>query len=147
VGWLIWVQTGAVVAGLLSTIRPRTRVHWSLGAVYLAGLVVVLAGLPDAEGRNWLVFMATLIAVGLNVIGVGMLLARRHPHRVHRHIVYTGYGVVFAIVAVCWQLAVRYPRHDAAATVVSIAAYVLGSVAILAYKSYQTGPRAQVTRH
>src|SRR5437764_232938 len=104
----------AVGAGILSTFLPRTPVHWLLGLVSFGALIATLVKLPSGEGDYWLVLMATLIAVGVNAFGLLMLLAHRHPRRVHRHIIYCGYGLVFATIALLWALVIRYPgpRHD-----------------------------------
>jgi drug/metabolite transporter superfamily protein YnfA len=138
----------AVGAGLLSTFIPRSPLHWLLGLVSFGALIATLVKLPSGEGDYWLVLMATLIAVGVNAFGLLMLLARRHPRRVHRHIIYCGYGLVFAIIALFWALVIRYPgpRHDLWAAIASGAAYAVGSLAIFFYKARMTRnlPRAGV---
>jgi drug/metabolite transporter superfamily protein YnfA len=138
----------AVAAGLLSTFVPRSPVHWLLGLVSFGALIATIVKLPSGECEYWLILMATLISVGVNAFGLLMLLARRHPRRVHRHIIYGGYGLVFAIVALLWALVVRYPgpRHDLWAAIGSGATYVVGSLFILVYKARKTRnlPRAGV---
>jgi drug/metabolite transporter superfamily protein YnfA len=136
----LWLLGTAVAAGLLSTLMPRSPLHWLLGLVSLGALIATLVKLPSGDGEYWLVLMATLIAVGVNAFGLLMLLARRHPRRVHRHIIYCGYGLVFATIALFWALVVRYPgpRHDLMAAIASGAAYVVGSLVILVYKARKT---------
>jgi hypothetical protein len=130
----------AVVAGLLSTMRPRSRWHWISGIVSLAGQVATLFALPSAQGEYWVVLMASLVSVAVNGFGLSILLARRHPRRPHRHIIYCGYGLVFTTIALCWAVAARYPgrQHDLLATVASAGVYLIGSVGIGLYKARQT---------
>jgi drug/metabolite transporter superfamily protein YnfA len=138
----------AVGAGFLSTFIPRTPLHWLLGLVSFGALIATLVKLPSGEGNYWLVLMATLISVAVNAFGLLMLLARRHPRRVHRHIIYCGFGLVFAVIALLWALVIRYPgpRHDLYAAIGSGAAYIVGSLMILVYKARATRnlPRAGV---
>jgi hypothetical protein len=139
----------AVGAGFLSTFIPRTPLHWLLGLVSFGALIATIVKIPSGEGDYWLVLMATLISVAVNAFGTLMLLARRHPRRVHRHIIYCGFGLVFATIALFWALAIRYPgpRHDLYAAIASGAAYLVGSLAILLYKARATRnlPRAGVS--
>jgi hypothetical protein len=136
----LWLLGTAVAAGLLSTLMPRSPLHWLLGLVSFGAVIATLVKLPNAENENWLVLMATLVSVGVNAFGLLMLLARRHPRRVHRHIIYCGYGLVFATIALFWALVFRYPgpRHDLYAGIASVAAYAVGSLAILLYKARKT---------
>jgi predicted membrane channel-forming protein YqfA (hemolysin III family) len=131
----------AVGAGLLSTFIPRSPLHWLLGLVSLGALIATLVKLPSGEGENWFILMATLIAVAANAFGLLMLLARRHPRRIHRHIIYCGFGLVFAVIGLLWALVVRYPgpRHDLWAAIGSGVTYIVGSVFILIYKARKTG--------
>lgn len=131
----------AVGAGLLSTFLPRSPLHWLLGLVSLGALVATIVKLPSGEGEYWLIQIATVIAIAAYAFGSLMLLARRHPRRVHRHIIYCGFGLVFAVIALLWAVVVRYPgpRHDLWAAVGSGAAYLLGSLFILVYKARKTG--------
>jgi drug/metabolite transporter superfamily protein YnfA len=131
----------AVGAGLLSTFMPRSPLHWLLGLVSFGALIATLAKLPTSDqGEYWIIMMATLVSVAVNAFGLLMLLARRHPRRVHRHIIYCGYGLVFAIIALLWALVIQYPgpRHDLWAAIASGAAYVVGSLAIFIYKARAT---------
>ena len=137
----------AVAAGLLSTLRPRSRWHRVLGIVSLAALVAAVVALPSAEDEDWVILMATLLSVAMNAFGLLMLLARRHPRRPHRHIIYCGYGLVFTTIALFWAVAARYPgpRHDLFASVASGGAYLVGSIAIGVYKSRQTRDPTRVS--
>ena len=130
----------AIVAGLISTVAPRSRLHPVLGAISMAAMLLALVTLPSGAGDYWVIAMADLAAIGLTGSGVLMLLARRHPRRRHRHIIYCGYGLVFAVIAGCWALVVEHPggRHELAAVIASVSAYALGSVGILLYKRAQT---------
>jgi hypothetical protein len=131
----------AVGAGLLSTFLPRSPLHWLLGLVSFGALIATIVKMPSGEGEYWLIQIATVIAVAANAFGTLMLLARRHPRRVHRHIIYCGFGLVFAVIALLWAVVVRYPgpRHDLWAAIGSGAAYLLGSLFILVYKGRKTG--------
>jgi hypothetical protein len=134
----LWLLGTAVAAALLSTLMPRSRVHWVFGAVSVGGLVATLVTLPSGPGEYGLVVMAALLSLGLTAFGVGMLVARRHPRRPHRHIIYCGYGLVFAVVALCWAVEARYPGHGLLASIASVAAYAVGSLAIFLYKAWFT---------
>ena len=132
---MVWLLGTAVAAGVLSTAWPRSWWHRVLGTMSLAALVAAVVAVPSAAGANWVVQTAGYAAVVVNAIGLLMLLARRHPRRRHRHIIYCGYGVVFAAVALVWALAAG---HAGPALAASIGAYVLGSVAIGLYKARHT---------
>jgi drug/metabolite transporter superfamily protein YnfA len=133
-----WLLAGTIVAGLLCTVWPGGWPHRILGALFLLGLLTVLVGQRVVDERTWLASMATLTAVILTGFGLLMLLAHHHPRRVHRHIIYPGYGLVFAVIALCWQLAAQHPQYDLAAAIASVAAYIIGSLAILVYKRRHT---------
>jgi hypothetical protein len=70
--------------------------------------LATLATLPSGD-RYELVLLATMLSLGLSTFGCLMLLARRHPRRLHRHVIYCGYGPVFATIALCWAVVARYP--------------------------------------
>ena len=134
----LWLLGTAVAAGLFSTVLPRSRLHWALGVLSLGTLTAALVEVPAAPDEYQLAQIAIVLSLGLNAFGLLMLLARRHPRRRHRHIIYCGYGLVFAIVALCWAIVARYPGHDLVASIASVATYVVGSLAIFLYKARQT---------
>jgi hypothetical protein len=144
---MLWLLGTAIAAGVLSAARPRSRWHWVLGTLSLAALLAAVLAEPSAEGANWVVQTAGSASVVVNAIGLLMLLARGHPRRRHRHIIYCGYGVVFTAVALVWALA---GEHALAALVASVGVYVLGSLAIGLYKARHTrgtlGAPAQPSR-
>jgi hypothetical protein len=131
---VLWLGV-AVAAGLLSTLWPRARWHWVLGALSLAALVAGFLSVRSADGADWVVLMAAFASAVTNAIGLLMLLARRHARRPHRHIIYCGYGCVFTAVALLWALA---GRQTVLAIAGSASVYVIGSVAIGLYKSRHT---------
>jgi hypothetical protein len=131
----IWLLGVAIATGVLSTLWPRSRWHWVAGTVSIAALVAAVLAVPSVTGAAWVVHTAEFASLVVNAVGLAMLLARRHPRRPHRHIIYCGYGVVFATVALAWAIA---GEHVVAALVASAGAYVLGSVAIGLYKTRHT---------
>ena len=135
-----------VVTGLISTLRPRSRWHSVPGLVSLVALMAAVVTLPSVEEEYWVTLMAILMSIAVNAIGLLVLLARRHSRRPHRHIIYCGYGLVLATIALVWTVAGHYPRPrpDLFASIASVAAWVIGSVAIFIYKARQTRDPANV---
>src|SRR5439155_8804144 len=90
------------------SIRRRVP-HWVFGVVSFGALVATLATLPSGAGEYELVLLSTMVSLGVTTLGGLMLLARRHPRRPHRQIIYSGYGLVFATIALCWAVVARHP--------------------------------------
>src|SRR5947207_5984594 len=122
----LWLLGTTVAAGVLSWSIRRSLLHRVLGAVSFGVMVAAVATLPAGGGEYELVLLATVLSLGLSTFGGVMLLARGHPRRPHRHIIYCGYGLVFAIIAVCWAVVARYPGpgRALAASLASLGAYV-----------------------
>jgi hypothetical protein len=138
---MLWWLIVAVVTGLAAAAGPRRPAHRLLGAVSLAAtaLVFARAWAHVADGWvPWAVASAMLLAVALNAVGVLLLLAGS-PRRRHRHIVYSGYGLLFTAVTGWWVAVGDHPARTATITAIvgTLATYAVGSVAIAVYKHRQ----------
>lgn len=135
---MLWWLIIAVLTGVAAAALPHRRIHRGLGA---ASLVATAIGFARSWGHAtdgwapWLVATAMLLAVLLNGMSAVLLFVGT-PHGRRRHIVYSGYGVLFTAVAAWWAIAGRHPSGTGAITaaVGTVATYGIGSVAIALYK-------------